>query len=85
MRIRVRKIWDYEFKKDQEELIELENDLNSAGLPIIKEEERGYIQLYTEINTIEELNKLVESFKCPIVYDVENGKSTAEKYDNYRE
>lgn len=70
---------------------EIVDQVINAGLPVTKEYNNfpkslpGEFQLYTEIKTLEDLNRLVESFGTRIVYSVEDGEIDIEKYNDYRE
>lgn len=74
----------------------IEEELKQAGFPVYKElrpsgkdplyglPETGYA-IYTEIDTLEELNRLVKTFKIVVYsFNAEN-EVEIEKYDDFRE
>lgn len=84
---------DLFFRNDFEPI---EQELKQAGFPVYKElrtnnhpifsnePESGYA-IYTEINTLEELNRLVKTFKIVIYSFNSDNEVEIEKYDDFRE
>lgn len=71
MKFQIVTTFDDEFYKGGEEYNEIISNLKNAKLDIIEEpdwDNTNWVYIYTEINSIEELNRLVEEFNCPVVY-----------------
>lgn len=90
MRVALQDTWNWSYGKDSEDYNQLTSDLEKAQLPIIEvphEKWHNNVYLFTEINSLEDLNRLVEAFGCHIVYGDtdEHGTIIVEKYDDYRE
>ncbi|MDB0679378.1 hypothetical protein [Barnesiella intestinihominis] len=76
------------FKRGDIYLRSLEDSLFESRLPVIREMiDTNTLNLYTEIETIEDLDILVHEFGCHIVYGdkTEEGIMIIEKYDTKRE
>lgn len=87
MRARLTRAQRSEFSDSDAESRKFIKEVEKAGLKVTKEYAgwEDYYEYFTEINTLEELNRLVESFDCPVVYDLCDGELEIEKYDDYRE
>lgn len=89
MRAKIHKVYDWHFYKGSDEYNEITSDLRRANLPVIEEDAgwKNYVDIYTEISTLEDLNRLVDAFGCRIVYGNKTvgGILIIEKYDTYRE
>lgn len=89
MKVKIHKVYDWKFRKGSDEYNEITSDLQQANLPVIEEdaEWENYVDIYTEISTLEDLNRLVDAFGCQIVYGdkTSDGIMIIEKYDTYRE
>lgn len=85
VKITASSVWT--FYNNDEDTRRIIRQIKKAGLPVIKEkfQHSSAIDIYTEINNLEELNKLVASFCAPIVYSISNNQIEIEKYDTYRE
>lgn len=86
--------WDLFFWNDYEPI---EEELKQAGFPVYKElkpssyspllglPESGYA-IYTEIDTLDDLNRLVKAFGKIVVYSFNSDNEVViEKYDDFRE
>lgn len=76
------------FERGDIYLRSLEDSLFESSLPVIKEMiDDNTLSLYTEIETIDDLDILVNAFGCHIVYGdkTEEGNVIIEKYDTKRE
>lgn len=89
MKVKIHKVYDWHFYKGSDEYNEITSDLQRANLPVIEEDAgwENYVDVYTEISTLDDLNRLVEAFECQVVYGkkMDNGAIIIEKYDTYRE
>lgn len=88
MRARLTRAQSSVFSDSDAESHEFIKEIEKAGLSVTKEPANyeGFYEYYTEINSLEELNRLVKSFGYPVVYSLcRNGEFEIEKYDDYRE
>lgn len=88
MKVRIEDVWNCDFCQEGDKYKEITFEIKRAGLPVLEElNERGCINIYTEINTLDDINRLVKEFGCHIVYGDtnEDGYTIIEKYDSYRE
>lgn len=86
MRVRITVSSEITLTFSTREHVCVEDDLVKAGFIV----NRVFVnvdeyELYTEINSLGELNKLVKSFNTPIVYSLSNNVIFIEKYDSNRE
>lgn len=79
--------YNVKYKNDSEKVDTIKNQVEKAGLKLIQITNiYGLVELFVEINTIEELNRLVEQFGCHIVYgDKLKDYYVIEIYSTYRE
>lgn len=89
MKVKISQVYSWEYYKGGEEYNDIVSCLKAARLPII-EKDATYepdVEIYTEISTLEDLNRLVDAFGCHIVYGdkTSDGIMIIEKYDTYRE
>lgn len=90
MRVSIQDTWNWCYTKGSSDYDEMTSELKKAQLPIIEvphEKRQNNVHLFTEIKSLEDLNRLVEAFGCHIVYGDtdEHGTIIVEKYDDYRE
>lgn len=67
MKVKITSSLVWTFYNNDEDTQMIIRQIKKAGLPVIKEkyQHSSAIDIYTEINTLEELNKLVAAFCSP--------------------
>ena len=90
MKFKIEKVFADVFYKGTDDYHEITSNIINANLKVIEvvaPYSPNSVYIYTELNSFEDLNRLVEVFKCNIVYGAktEDGTMIIEKYDSYRE
>lgn len=88
MKVRIEDTWHYKFYKNTDSYHSIISEIKKAQLPITEVEvKENVVIVYVEIQTLDDLNRLVEAFGCHIVYgDTDDDNIIIiEKYDGYRE
>lgn len=90
MKFKIETVYDGVFWRGTDEYDEIASNIRDANLKVIEvktQSKNDRVGIYTEINSLEELNRLVEAFGCHIVYGdkTADGVVIIEKYDTWRE